>query len=216
MTTPINDFRDIIDAMERDPALKDALHRHILTNELLLLPVEFQAFREEIRAFTEEMTTFEDTQTKWNENADAHLNRMEGDISGLKGDYARSQTIRGAQGIAKDMGLEYVRTLSRAQLGEMAGGNLPTETDRSFRNADQVFEATDGEQTIYTAMEISFTAHRRDVDRATRNANLISEFTGRTSRAAVARVKNDRATAEAVEAGTVYWHPLENRTPTPK
>ena len=35
MTTPINSFQDILDAMERDPALRDALRRHILTDELL-------------------------------------------------------------------------------------------------------------------------------------------------------------------------------------
>ena len=42
MTTPINNFEDILYAMERDPALRDALRRHILTEELLQLPSTFR------------------------------------------------------------------------------------------------------------------------------------------------------------------------------
>ena len=38
MTTPINTFQDIIDALERDPALKLQIRQHILTEELLQLP----------------------------------------------------------------------------------------------------------------------------------------------------------------------------------
>ena len=38
MTSPINDFQDILNAMEHDPALRDALRRHILTDELLQVP----------------------------------------------------------------------------------------------------------------------------------------------------------------------------------
>ena len=40
MTTPINTFEDILDAMERDPALRDALRRHVLTDELLQVPCD--------------------------------------------------------------------------------------------------------------------------------------------------------------------------------
>ena len=111
------------------------------------------------------------------------------------------------------MGLEFVRTLSSDELREMAGNTLPRDTGRSFRNADLVTLATDGTETRYIAMEVSFTADRRDCDRAVRNAGLITRFTGKAAQAAVASIRNDR---EAVESGTVYWHPLEDRTPTPE
>ena len=39
MTTPMNTFEEILEALERDPALKEALRRHILTDELLQMPV---------------------------------------------------------------------------------------------------------------------------------------------------------------------------------
>ena len=38
MTSPVNNFQDILNAMERDPTLRDALRRHILTEDLLQVP----------------------------------------------------------------------------------------------------------------------------------------------------------------------------------
>ena len=114
------------------------------------------------------------------------------------------------------MGLEFVRTLSARELSDMAGNTLPRDTGRSFRNADLVIQATDGTGTRYIAMEVSFTADRRDCDRAIRNAGLITRFTGKPAQAAVASVRNDREAAETVESGAVYWHELEDRTPSPE
>ena len=48
MTSPINDFQDILNAIERDPALRDALRRHILTEELLQVPVRLARIEEDI------------------------------------------------------------------------------------------------------------------------------------------------------------------------
>ena len=223
MNTLINEFQDILNALEREPALRSAMRSHILSEELIRLPADFKAFTEEQRAFNEEQRVFREeqkavnaAQTRWNQNADARFNRMEGDMSGLKGDYARTLAARDASGIASDMGLQYVRTLSMEDLTRMADNNLPRDVHRSFRNADLVIEATDGEDTRYITVEISFTADRRELDRAVRNAGLITQFTGKTAHAAVASVRNDLATTEAIESGTVYWHPLEDRTPVPE
>ena len=98
----------------------------------------------------------------------------------------------------------------------MAGNTLPRDVGRSFRNADLVIEAADGTAARYIAMEVSFTADQRDCDRAIRNAGLIESFTGKTAQAAIASVRNDMDAAEAVEAGDVYWHQLEDRTPSPE
>ena len=38
MTTPITTFQDVIDALERDPALRGRIRQHILTEALLQLP----------------------------------------------------------------------------------------------------------------------------------------------------------------------------------
>ena len=51
--TSINTFQDILDAMDQNPALRDALRRHILTEELLQLPAAVHQLRgdvEELKA----------------------------------------------------------------------------------------------------------------------------------------------------------------------
>ena len=68
MTTPINTFQDILDAIERDPALRDELRRHILGDELLQLPAQFRVFLEAVADMRE------------------ILNRMEKDVGTLKTD----------------------------------------------------------------------------------------------------------------------------------
>ena len=50
MTTPINSFQDILDALERDPALRDALRRHILTEDILALPAQLKALTDAVEA----------------------------------------------------------------------------------------------------------------------------------------------------------------------
>ncbi len=185
------------------------MRTQILGDELLQLPVKFDAFVEEQRTRHAKIDARLD-------RIDIRLDRMEGDSGTMQGDFARTRTVQDAQGIASDMGLEFVRTLSAGDLSDMAGNTLPRDVGRSFRNADLVIEATDGTDTKYIAMEVSFTADRRDCNRAVRNAGLITRFTGKAAQAAVASVRNDREATEAVESGAVYWHPLEDRTPSPE
>ena len=90
MTTPINTFEDILDAMERDPALRDTLRRHILTDELLQMPLRLEQFITEQKDF--------------NSNNLARMDRMEGDSGTLKGYWARNTAVSDAPGIATTWG----------------------------------------------------------------------------------------------------------------
>ncbi len=207
--TTINSQDDFLEALKNNPQWRDAVRAQILGEDLMQLPVKFDAFVEEHRA------THINTDARL-DRMDARFDRMEGDFGTIKGDFARTRTVQDAQGIASDMSLEFVRTLSATDLSEMAGNALPRDVGRSFRNADLVIEAADGTGARYIAMEVSFTADRRDCDRAVRNAGLITRFTGKPTQAAIASVRNDREAAEAVESGAVYWHPLEDRTPSPE
>ena len=200
--TTINTLDDFLQALDANPSWREAVRARILGEELLQLPVRFEAFAQE--------------QKTWNTNVEARLNRIEGDMSGLKGDYARTRAIQDARGIAEDRGLEYVRTMTNDDLNGMARGNLDRDVLRSFRNADLVIEATYGTATRFIAMEISYTADQRDCSRAIRNAELITRFTGEPALAVIASVRNDQAAAAAVESGAVHWHPLEDRTPDPE
>ena len=142
MTTPINTFEDILDAMERDPALRDALRRHILTDELLQMPLRLEQFITEQKDFNEDMR-------ERTSNTLTRLDRMEGDSGTLKGYWARNTAVSDAPGIAHDMGLEFVRTLTASDLMELAGDQLGLDTGRSFRRADLVIEATRDGATEY-------------------------------------------------------------------
>ena len=220
--TTINNQDDFLEALRNNPAWREAVRAHILGDELLQLPVRFDAFVQEFKTFAREQSrrlenveTLVQEQNTRTANLEERVGRIESDTGAIKGDFARTRTVQDARNIAYDMGLELVRTLSSDELRDMAGNTLPRDVGRSFRNADLVMEATDGTNISYIAMEVSFTANLRDCDRAIRNAGLITSFTGKPAQAAVASVRNDREATEVVESGAVYWHPLEDRTPSP-
>ena len=221
--TTINNQDDFLGALRNNPQWRDAVRAQILGDDLMELPAKFNAFMEEqkthnekLDGFVEKIDAFVDEQRTTHANLDTRLDRMESDSGTMKGYFARTRSVQDAQGIASDMGLEFIRTLSAADLSDMARNALSRDIGRSFRNADLVIAATDGNDTRYIAMEVSFTADRRDCDRAIRNAELITRFTGKPAQAAVASVRNDREAEEAVASGAVYWHPLEDRTPNPE
>ena len=146
---------------------------------------------------------------------ETRLEQITDDMGIIKGYHARSVIIEEAPGIANDMGLEYIRTLTRAELTrmaqEMAGGYALTGELRSFRRADLIMETKNGDETLYIAMEISFTADQRDTTRAQRNARFLSSLTGSSTQAAIASVKNDHAVEELIASGAIYWYPIEER-----
>lgn len=235
--TTINSLDDFLKALDDNPTWREAVRARILGEDVLQLPAKFDAFVEEQRAFNEgtraaitelraateevravtvELRAFNEEQRTWNRNATARFDRMEGDMGSIKGFYANYKAAQEAPWIASDMGLEHVRTLSLDDLGRMAARNLPLNVARSFRNADLVMEVTDGNETSYVAMEISFTADKRDSDRAIRNADLLTQLTGKPARAAIASVRNDYEVTELVESGTLYWQPLDDRLPRPE
>lgn len=232
--TTINSQDDFLRALDENPQWLEAVRSRILDDELRQLPTRFNAFVERVEAFmdrteafmnrTEEfmvrLQRFVEEQTAINARLIQRMDRLEGDFSGFKGEYARLHAVRDARGMAEDMGLEYVRTLTMDDLAQMAGRALSGEALRerrdqlrSFRRADLVMETKDGAATKYVAIEISFTADHRETDRAERNAELLTEFTGEAAVPAVASVRNDKYVERQVELGRVYWHPLEDRTP---
>ena len=116
--------------------------------------------------------------------------------------------------IADDLGLEYVRTLPQEELTRMArtaAGPAPLSNElRSFRAADLVAEARDPEgNTCYLAVEASFTADRRDTQRAIRNADLLQRLTGHNALAVTASVRNNMEAQENIDAGLLHWFQID-------
>ena len=110
----INNFDDILQAMEQDPALREAMRRHILTEELLQLPVQvsrletrmddLEAGQEDIKS---RIDNLEDGQKRLEagqeelkgrmDNLEAGQNRLEAGQEELKG---RMDTMAGRLGDA--------------------------------------------------------------------------------------------------------------------
>ena len=213
----INSQEDFLQALRDNPEWRRAVRAEILGDELLGLPAALEALSNTLTKFIATQEQFNQSQEQFNQNASARFQRIESDISSLKGDYARSRTTEDAAGIASDMGLRYIRTLTRADLLQLVQGTgTDPATARSFRNADLVIEAHDGTDTQYVVMEISFTADHRDYGRATRNASLIGQFTGSRTQPAIASVRNDDYVTQLVQSGAIHWHELEDRTPDPE
>ena len=169
-------------------------------------------FIQEQKQFNSEMRLFNAGQRELNERILDRLDRITNDSAQIKGWLAQLAATNHAPGIALDMGMEYVGTMTRAELARLArdaaGSGIPTSELRSFREADVVIEAELGGETHYIAVEASYTADRRDTDRALRNAAFLTQFTGVPAHAAVVSVRNDRDLDPLIIPGNVYWHPI--------
>ena len=142
------------------------------------------------------------------------VNALRNDIAPLKGAHVRNAAVREAGLIAEDMGLTLVQTLNPEQirtLSQSKGTTDISESDlRSFRRADLIMEVTDSNgETCYVAVEVSFTANGRDTKRAVRNAEFLTRFTGKGSKAAVAGLRRDNRVDSIFESGEVFWYQLD-------
>ena len=234
--TTMNSQDDFLRALSENPQWKAAVRAQILGEELLQLPARFDAFVEQMTTFVAEMKGFVAEQKRFNEEIaalvaeqkriidriDRRLTTLSNDVAQAKGGHARASAIQDAPGIAIDLnaGLRYIRTLTREDLAKMAQdaavGDIPTRELRSFRLADLVIEAKDGNDTCLIAVEASFTASQRDASRARRNAVLLTRFTGKPAHAVIASVRNDHDAEAELAAGNVRWHELEERDMEPE
>jgi hypothetical protein len=216
--TTINNIEDLVELLDKHPRWLDAVRARVLTRELIELPQTLARFA----AGTNER--FDKVEGEMNERfdkVDQRLDKVEGDIGGLrddiaplKGAHVRSAAVREAGLIAEDMGFTFVRTLTSEQIRILSRSestaDIPAGDLRSFRRADLIMEVTDGEgETCYVAVEISFTANGRDTTRAVRNAGFLTSFTGKRSVAAVAGLRRDDRIDESIESGEVFWHQLD-------
>ena len=179
MTMEINNFQDILNAMERDPALANAMRRHILTDELLKVPARLVRIEEDIGTLKDDMTTVKEDLQGIKED----VKRIAADVGDLKGNVAGRVAWDRHEDILAQLDLSLVRMLSNADLNNLANRSDTTGIHRfdllSFYRADLVMEALDHDNnTHYVAMEASYTADKRDTDRESRNAGFLIRFTG--------------------------------------
>ena len=204
-------------ALREDPDFRDEVRAQVLGRELLQVPERITALtaqvealaatakehtrqlveltataREHTKQFVELNATAKE-QSRWIDNHTARFERMERDLGDIKGYYAESRPGHTMAAICDELGFEEIRTVTPAELLPIARRlSLSPSQRRSFRAADLVFIAQDaaGNQTWF-AVEISWTVGQRDIDRARRNAELLSQDLGRPAQAVVVGQRYD-------------------------
>ena len=194
MTTPVNSFQDILDAMERDPILRDVLRRHIITEEFLTLPAQVVALVTEtrdLRAGQEQLRGDVQELREGQQELRTNVGRMGGDVSRLLGtNYEGKATVAAPRLARRIPGLTGPTVVGRGWANNLAlplpeedraaeRGDITWDEADDIVKADVIVSATDqdGAQR-YVLAEISITMQDSDRIRAHRRAALLEKATG--------------------------------------
>ncbi len=156
--------------------LKEALRRHILTDELLQMPVRLERIETDVSTLKENLTTLTNT-----------VNRIGGDVSMLKGSDYESHVARLANRfLPRQLGVAatiFSSQRNRAALATLLDdaetqGNIDADETDELDKTDLILTA-DG-PTDYILAETSITIKQHDVDLAAQRAALLAKATGQT------------------------------------
>lgn len=216
MTTTMNDAdrARFLQTLRSDPDFRDAVRSLLLGEELLQLPERFAQFAAYVNDF---IASHKET----NARVERRLQQITDDLGDLKGHVAGRIAREMADDIAERLGFELVEAQRGHDLRRMLHEHNPSDinpgTWRSFYQADLVGRVLDRDSNeLYLAAEASYTADRRDADRAVRNAEFLTRFTGVAAVAVVASRQNDREVQGLVESGGVRWFEFSQRDLTPQ
>ena len=235
MTMSQQDKERLLRTLQDDPVFLAQVRSLILPAELVQLPERFAQFatyvtgfidrQEEFNARQEEFNArqeeFNARQADTNASVEARLQRITDDLGDLKGHVAGRIAREMADDIAEQLGYEIAQQLNSNDLRNMLRGStandIPAGVRRSFYVADLVAKVQDQDgNQLFMAVEASYTADERDTQRAVRNAELISRFTGMTAVPVVASLENDHAVQQLVEDGHVQWFQFQSRDLQPQ
>ncbi len=221
----------LMQTLDENPHLMEAVRSRILTRELLELPQLFTQLTDRVDQLTERVDRIEgqltqlidqvqkltDSVFELADRTDRRFNRLADDLTWLKDVGAATIADKQAMSIAEDLGLEYEKQLTQIEVRDLVRNQDTADITpgdlRRFRAADMIIEATDAAgQLHYVAVEVSFTADQRDIDRPIRNAGYLTRFTGKPAHAVVASVRTDRRIDDIINSGQIHWHQLRERS----
>ena len=225
----------LMQTLDENPHLMEAVRSRILTRELLELPqtvarlaerveqVEGQlaTLTERVDQLTERVDQVEgqlaqltEQVAQLTERMDRRFNQVANDLNRLKERAAMDAAREQSHVIAMMLGLRRQLYLHGNEIIDLARHQNTTDISAgdlaSFSRADLLMEATDDAgETHYIAVEVSFTADARDTRRAIRNAGYLTRFAGRPAHAVVAAYRRDREIQPAIDSGQVLWYQLD-------
>lgn len=214
---------ELIQILDENPELLEALRSRILTQELLNLPQAHAEFVAEMRGFVAEMREFVAKMNDFVETSDRNFQRLSNDFGNFRGAYAETAVEKNSIVIVMDLsevmglGLDELtaRNLNQKDLVAVARhsgdtSDLSRGELRSFYQSDLVIEAKDvSGETHYIAVEASYTCNGRDTRRAISHARLLKRFTGLPAHPVVAGVRKDIGIEPDIDDGKVFWHQID-------
>ena len=153
--TTINSLDEFLQALDDNPAWRDAVRARILGSELLQLPARFDAFMEQQTMFNERVTVFMDRQQEFNEQVakfmertEARMGRIESDISVTKGGHVRTLLADLLPDLAETLGFDLIGAMPRQEIIQTARriSNATPRELSSFRQADLVVRVARGQE----------------------------------------------------------------------
>ena len=145
----------------------------------------------------------------------ADIKTIKDDIGVLKGNVARRLLIDRIEDILDRYGVELVDILSRNDLIALArkanaSKDIAYGTRQSFYGADLALLTVDKDGSQgYVVAEASYTADKRESDRAIRNAGFLTRFTGLPAMPLIASARSDYYISSLIESGGIEWIELD-------
>ncbi|MCY4652053.1 MAG: hypothetical protein OXC95_02680 [Dehalococcoidia bacterium] len=214
---------ELIQILDENPELLEALRSRILTEELLNLPQAHAEFVAEMRGFVARMNDFVESMNDFVETSDRNFQRLSNDFGNFRGAYAETAVEKNSIVIVMDLseatglGLDELTARNLKQKDLVAVARHSGDTSdlsrgelRSFYQSDLVIEATDvNGETHYIAVEASYTCNGRDTTRAIAHARLLKRFTGLPAHPVVACVRGDIGIQPDIDDAKVFWHQID-------
>ena len=205
----IENAQDLIDAIVLHPQFRDEVLRHLLTQELLQMPVKFEQFSGEVSHRLDNLEADVGVMKGDIGILQGHVGIMQGhvgtlqsDVSTLKGhvadlrgkDYERSIRFRVRERVGRafmlvmpSIALSQNDPLSReldSAINRAISGNRVSDREiESLLDTDIIVSDA---QNSHVAVEISLTADERDITRARERADILGRVTGGKVNAAIA------------------------------
>ena len=228
----INNFNDILQAMERDPALREAMRRHILTEELLQLPAQVARLETSVAQLQEGQSRLEtrmDNLEVGQDELKASQEELKASQEELKG---RMDSMAGRLGqiFGSDYEVRSLRVAPRRLRQIMGISNATmilaawqtpqqdilsildqaiTSNRISEDEAEDLDLALSGQDpsgnTVQVAIEASITISDEEIRRAIRRAEILERATRVPSRPAVIG-ENISPEVQAEDLGVPFLH----------
>ena len=193
MTMPINSLQDILDAMEHDPALRDALRLHVLTQELLQLPAQFVLLREDVT------------------NIQGRMNRVEGRLGNIEGNQYEGRAANRILARATTLGIQGAQiTFSKTgQTRQNFHDAKDMAVQTSLISQDQFYDLLEADLIIrgrksHAVVEISLGPDADDITRVLRGSGILHKATTDLVTAVVATPDPHPAFMEQAHAKSVH------------